>query len=82
MGYKSKSLPEDVASRFEEVQPEDCTVGEFVSELLDQYESESSTETRGDVATREDVEALRKRLDDFAAELPGRTAGELEARFQ
>ena len=82
MGYKSKSLPEDVASRFEEVQPEDCTVGEFVSELLDQYESERSTETSGDVATTEDVESLRKRLDDLAAELPGKTAGELESRFR
>lgn len=69
MDYTSKSLPDDVASRFEELQPEGMTVGEFMACCLDAYEQESESSECGDVATSEDVEQLSRQLEAVEEQL-------------
>ncbi len=69
MSYTSKSLPDEVAERFEDLQPDDMTVGEFTSRLLDAYEQETDSSVSEDVATTEDVEHLSKRLEAVEEQL-------------
>jgi hypothetical protein len=75
MDYTSKSLPDPVADRFEDLQPEDMTVGEFTTACLDAYEQQNTNNADG-------VDEVLGRLDDLEARLPEKTAQELEHRFR
>ena len=68
MDYTSKSLPDDVATRFESLQPESMTVGEFMAECLDAYE-DNATDTCDDVASAEDVEQLQRQLESIETQV-------------
>jgi len=70
MDYTSKSLPDPVADRFEDLQPEDMTVGEFMTECLDAYEQQNTNNADG-------VDEVLGRLDDLEHQIPDNTVERL-----
>jgi len=82
-GYTTKSLPDPVADRFEELQPGEMTVGEFVTLLLDTYEADSVQETAEQAEDiSKQVERLERRIKDLETSIPERTAREITSQLR
>jgi hypothetical protein len=70
MDYTSKSLPDPVADRFEDLQPDEMTVGEFMTTCLDAYENTDTNNADG-------VDEVLGRLDDLEHQIPDNTVERL-----
>ena len=82
MSRTTLSIQDYTKDEFDDLKPENVSQDEFLQVLLDHYNTvpENDTEPPADVATSEDIDALRKslsRLEEQVERVPQNTAEHL-----